>query len=112
GRPTVLWALALEGLQSDERRELEQLVATGKETPVVFAQIRNLFEQAGAFTNAVQLVDEHRREAQKVADSLSPVALSHLAHHLIATVLEQPAATARSRRPLAVPATVPARCPI
>ena len=72
--------------------------------PAVFAQIRNLFEQAGAFTKAIQLVEEHRRDAEKVADSLSPLALSHLAHHLIATVLEQPTATARSRRPLAVPA--------
>jgi geranylgeranyl pyrophosphate synthase len=104
GRPTVLWALALEGLPRDERRELEQLVATGEATPAVFTQIRNLFEQAGAFTKALALVDEHRREAEKVADSLSPVALRHLAHHLIATVLEQPVATARPRRPLAVPA--------
>jgi hypothetical protein len=70
----------------------------------VFAQIRNLFDGAGAFTKALQLVDEHRREAEKVADSLSPEALRHLAHHLIATVLEQPTATARPRRPLAVPA--------
>ena len=104
GRPTVIWALALEGLESDDRRELEQLVATGEATPAVFAQIRNLFEQAGAFTKAMQLVDESRREAERVADSLSPVALRQLAHHLIATVLEQPIATARSRRPLAVPA--------
>jgi geranylgeranyl pyrophosphate synthase len=104
GRPTVLWALALEGLESEDKRELEQLVATGKATPPVFAQIRTLFEQAGAFTKAMRLVDEHRREAEKVADSLTPVALRHLAHHLIATVLEQPAAIARPRRPLAVPA--------
>jgi geranylgeranyl pyrophosphate synthase len=104
GRPTVLWALALEGLESDERRELEQLVATGEATPAVFAQIRNLFGQAGAFTKALALVDEHRREAERVANNLSPEALRHLAHHLIATVLEQPVATARPRRPLAVPA--------
>ena len=104
GRPTVLWALALEGLESDERRELEHLVATGEATPAVFARIRNLFDGAGAFTKALHLVDENRREAEKVADSLSPEALRHLAHHLIATVLEQPAATARPRRPLAVPA--------
>jgi len=99
-----LWAIALEGLENDERRDLEQLVAAGEATPAVFAQIRGLFEQAGAFTKAIALVDEHRREAEKVADSLSPLALCNLAHHLIATVLEQPTATARSRRPLAVPA--------
>src|SRR3954463_13686381 len=104
GRPTVLWALALEGLESDERGELEQLVATGEATPAVFAQIRNLFDGAGAFTKALQLVEHHRREAQQVADSLMPDAFRRLDHHLIATVLEQPAATARPRRPLAVPA--------
>jgi geranylgeranyl pyrophosphate synthase len=109
GRPTVLWALALEGLESEERRELEHLVATGEATPAVFAQIRNLFEQAGAFTKALALVEEHRREAEKVADSLSPLALRQLAHHLIATVLELPSATARPRRPLAAPAPVHAR---
>lgn len=104
GRPTVLWALALEGLAADDCRELEQLVAAGDATPALFAQIRTLFEQAGVFAKALQLVDEHRRGAEAVADGLSPVALQHLAHHLIATVLEQPAATGRSRRPLAVPA--------
>src|SRR4051794_38534230 len=39
GRPTVLWALALEGLGDAERGELEQLVAEGEATPVVFKQI-------------------------------------------------------------------------
>ncbi len=40
GRPTVLWALALEGLAADDRCELEQLVAEGDATPAVFKQIR------------------------------------------------------------------------
>ncbi len=104
GRPTVLWALALEGLEDDDRRELEQLVAAGDATPAVFAQIRGLFEQAGAFGKALALVEQHRHEAATVADNLKPDSLRRLAHHLIATVLEQPTATARSRRPLAVPA--------
>ena len=65
GRPTVLWALALEGLEDDDRRQLEQLVAEGEATPAVFAEIRRLFQQAGAFDKALRLVDEHRREAQQ-----------------------------------------------
>jgi geranylgeranyl pyrophosphate synthase len=104
GRPTVLWALALQGLEDHDKRKLELLVADGKATPAVFAQIRALFERAGAFNRALAFVEEHRREARQVADSLSPVALRQLAHHLIASVLEQPAAMGRSRRPLAVPA--------
>ena len=39
-----------------------------------------------------------------MADNLAPEALRRLAHHLIETVLQQPAATAPTRRPLAVPA--------
>ena len=54
GRPTVLWALALEGLEDDDRRELEQLVAEGEATPAVFAQIRTLFQQAGAFRESAR----------------------------------------------------------
>jgi geranylgeranyl pyrophosphate synthase len=104
GRPTVLWALALEGLEDDDRRELEQLVAEGEATPAVFKQIRTLFQQAGVFEKALQLVNEHRKQAVRVAENLTPEALRRLAHHLIDTVLQQPAATGQSCRPLAVPA--------
>jgi geranylgeranyl pyrophosphate synthase len=103
GRPTVLWALALEGLGDAERGELEQLVADGEATPVVFKQIRALFQQASVFGKALKLVDDHRQKAVRVADSLVPEALRRLAHHLIDTVLQQPTATASSCRPLAVP---------
>lgn len=104
GRPTVLWALALKGLAKDERGQLEQLVADGQATPTVFAQIRRLFHRAGAFEKALQLVDEHRREAERMADELVPDTLRRLAHYLIDTVLEPPAASGPSRRPMAVPA--------
>jgi geranylgeranyl pyrophosphate synthase len=104
GRPTVLWALALEGLEDEKRAELERLVAAGNATPAVFAKIRWLFQQAGAFDKALQLVHEHRAQAERVADELTPEALRHLAYHLIETVLKQPAAPGRSRRALAVPA--------
>jgi geranylgeranyl pyrophosphate synthase len=111
GRPTILWALALEGLDDADRHELEQLVAEGRATPDVFAEIRRLFQQAGAFQKASQLVDENRAVAQKVAAALTPEALRHLAHHMIETVLEPPTATSTreaalpaARRPLAAPA--------
>ncbi len=110
GRPTVLWALALEGLADDDRRELERLVAEGDATPSVFAKIRWLFQEAGAFEKARELVAEHRAAAQQVADGLSPEALRHLARHMIETVLEPPSATSPreagclARRPLATPA--------
>jgi geranylgeranyl pyrophosphate synthase len=110
GRPTVLWALALQGLEALDRRELEQLVDEGKATPEVFAEIRRLFQQAGAFHKALQLVDEHRAAAQKVAHALAPDALRRLAHHMIETVLAPPSSPPirdpghSARRPLAAPA--------
>lgn len=105
GRPTVLWALALEGLDDADRLQLEQLVSSGEATPAVFAQIRRLFQRAGAFETALRLVDEHRTRARRLADDLSPEALGRLAHYLIDTVLEQPAGSSSPfRRPLAVPA--------
>jgi geranylgeranyl pyrophosphate synthase len=104
GRPTVLWALALQGLDGPERGQLERLVAEGKATPAVFAEIRRLFQQARVFEKALALVGENRRQAEAVADELRPDALRRLAYHLIETVLKQPAAGGRLRRPLAVPA--------
>ncbi|HJQ79888.1 MAG TPA: polyprenyl synthetase family protein [Lacipirellulaceae bacterium] len=104
GRPTVLWALALEGLEGKERRQLEQLVAEGEATPSVFAQIRRLFQRAGAFEKALCLVNEHRTRARQLADELLPEALGRLAHYLVDTVLDEPLVSSPSRRPLAVPA--------
>lgn len=103
GRPTVLWALALVGLEVDDRRRLEQLVTEGEATPAVFAEIRRLFQRAGAFDGALRLVAEHRQAAQAVADQLEPDALRRLAHYLIETVLARPATAAPARVPLAVP---------
>jgi geranylgeranyl pyrophosphate synthase len=104
GRPTVLWALALEGLPDDDRRKLEQLVDEGQATPQVFGQIRRYFHKAGAFEKAVKMVVEHRRDAEQLAVVLEPEALRRLAHYLIETVLEPPDAASIPRRPLAVPA--------
>jgi hypothetical protein len=100
----VLWALALESLDEENRAELERLVAAGDATPTVFAKIRRLFQRAGVFEKAFQLVREHQAQAERVAEALAPQSLRLLAYHLIETVLEQPAANGRSGRRLAVPA--------
>jgi geranylgeranyl pyrophosphate synthase len=104
GRPTVLWALALEGLDGDARQQLERLVASGQATHHVFIQIRQYFVRAGAFDKALRMVDDHRVAAERVANELQPEALRRLARYLIESVLEPPAATSPPRRPLAVAA--------
>jgi geranylgeranyl pyrophosphate synthase len=103
GRPTVLWALALEGLEDAERRQLEQRVAEGRATPTVFAEIRRLFQHAGAFDTALQLVEHHRQQAEAVAARLEPAALCRLGNYLIETVLAWPASNGPASIPLAVP---------
>lgn len=104
GRPTVLWAIAFEGLGDAERHQLEQLVADGQTTPAVFDQIRDLYQRAGAFDEARRLVVKHQERAASVADQFKPEALRRLAWFLIETVLEWPAAAGPSRIPLAIPA--------
>ena len=103
GRPTVLWALALEALSGSDRDELERRVAEGRATPAVFAQIRRLFERADVFDKALALVEAHRAGAERVAKELAPESLRQLAQYLIDTVLELPREVDGSA-PLAVPA--------
>jgi geranylgeranyl pyrophosphate synthase len=109
GRPTLLWALALEGLADDDRADLEHLVAEGNATANVFIEIRRLFQKADAFDKALALVSEHRSKAEQIAASLAPEALRRLALHLIDIILQQPAPPPPSdggppaRRPFAIP---------
>lgn len=102
GRPTVLWALALQGLDPTGRKQLEQLVARGDATPETLEQVRSLYQRAGVFDAALRLVDDHRSMAENVADELEPTALRSLAHYLIETVLHRPAEAGVAS--LAVPA--------
>ena len=104
GRPTVLWALALEGLSDVDRRQLERLIASGEATPAVIDQVRELYQRAGVFDEAERLVIKHQERAAAIADQFTPEALRRLAWFLIETVLERPAAASVSRIPLAVPA--------
>jgi geranylgeranyl pyrophosphate synthase len=104
GRPTVLWALALEGLGDADRRQLERLVANGDATPAVMDQVRDLYQRAGVFEEAERLVAKYRERAAEVANQFEPEALRRLAWYLIETVLARPAAGGFHRVPLAVPA--------
>lgn len=104
GRPTVLWALALQGLDVTDRGQMERLVADAHATPEAFAEIRSLYQKAGAFDQSMRMVDSERRAAVLIAESFEPDALRRLALYLIASVLEPANSTSSPpRRPLAVP---------
>lgn len=97
GRPTLLWALALEGLPSAEQDELLALVNGDPRSAAARIQrTRELYDQAGVFEKAHALVDKYQERAAAIADGIAPVGLQRLLHYLIETVLERPTEQIRS----------------
>jgi geranylgeranyl pyrophosphate synthase len=91
GRPTVLWALALEGLDTAGREELQAIVARKDSSSTTVHRVRQLYKQAGVFDKATRLVDKYQERAEAVADEVQPEDLRRLLYYLIDTVLERPA---------------------
>ncbi|MEM7456604.1 MAG: polyprenyl synthetase family protein [Planctomycetota bacterium] len=91
GRPTVLWALALQGLKDEMREELLSLVEDdcplSPERRVMRA--RQLFFEAGVFDTAYKLVDKHQQKAEDVADEIQPDELRRLLYYLVDTILDR-----------------------
>jgi geranylgeranyl pyrophosphate synthase len=91
GRPTVLWALALERLSVPEQQELWQLLDDDGQPPAVRVErVQQLYRQAGVFEKASRLVDKHQQRAEAVAEQIEPAELRRLFRYLIDTVLERP----------------------
>jgi geranylgeranyl pyrophosphate synthase len=95
GRPTVLWALALEGLPTAQQEELSAVANPTSDprlpTPASrLARVRALYNQAGVFEKAHRLVDKHRERAEKIADEVEPEELRALLYYLIDSVLDHP----------------------
>jgi geranylgeranyl pyrophosphate synthase len=92
GRPTVLWALALEELSPADQ---EQLLAVASDPSVPRAEklatARRLYQAANVFETAHRLVDKYQERAEEVADAIEPDDLRRLLYYLIDTVLERPA---------------------
>ncbi|MEO8496126.1 MAG: polyprenyl synthetase family protein [Planctomycetota bacterium] len=100
GRPTVLWALAIEGLPPAEQAELLKLVSdesVGAEYRI--SRVRQLYEQADVFEKAHRLVDKHQQRAEAIADALEPEELRRLCYYLIDSVLERPVEASKPQVP-------------
>jgi len=91
GRPTVLLALALQSLSSDDSNKL--LSAMGSESGLSdsarIAVSRDLFTKARVFEQAEKLIDRHRERAVEIAMTIEPEPLKRLFHYLIDTVLSE-----------------------
>ena len=104
GRPTVLWALALEGLGPKSKAELLALSEQKQATSQLVSSVRRLYEEAGVFEKAEKLVDKYQERAEALADEVQPEELRRLLYYLIDTVLERPAAEAAG--PKSVPVQI------
>ncbi len=98
GRPTVLWALALEGLSPAGQEELLSLAnADHRRAGERIARVRELYEQAGVFEKAARLIDKHQERAEAIADKLQPEELRRLMYYLIDSVLDGPRGAPQSQ---------------
>jgi geranylgeranyl pyrophosphate synthase len=106
-RPTLLLALALDGLAAGERAELLSMIqaasasrAKGAQTADadVVERVRRFFCKAQVFDKAEKLVDKYRARAEAVADEVEPSELRELLYYLVDTVLDRqsPAPTPES----------------
>jgi geranylgeranyl pyrophosphate synthase len=91
GRPTILWALALESLSPAGQQDLLALVQGTNPPAERVEQVRQLYAEAGVFDKAHRLVDKHQERAEAIADEIQPEELRRLFYYLIDTVLERPA---------------------
>jgi geranylgeranyl pyrophosphate synthase len=96
-RPTLLLALALEGLQPAQREELLHLIQSAKSlgasregSDEVVARVRHLYFAAKVFEKADKLVDKFRAKAEALADEVEPTELRELLYYLVDSVLEKP----------------------
>jgi geranylgeranyl pyrophosphate synthase len=92
GRPTVLWAMALESLSATEQMELIALAETrDRSDDWRVRRACQLYRRAGVEERARLLVEKHQERAKAAADAVEPDELRRLLHYLIDMVLEPPA---------------------
>lgn len=90
GRPTLLWALALQNLSTEDQAELFSLIENSDAHPHHRLQrARHLYQKAEVFETAYRLVDKYQEKAEIIADDIEPDALRRLFYYLVDTVLSR-----------------------
>ncbi len=103
GRPTVLWALALQESERATQDELESLLKRRfaaaaddngknrtKDTALhrdTVRRVGQIYDQIGVFETARTLIEKHHQRAREVADEIQPEALRYLLHYLADSIL-------------------------
>ncbi len=102
GRPTLLWALALDGLQEQDRQHLLDLVdslrsrhshdddlhaiADAKEKEMI-ELVRELYEKGDVFVKANRLIDKYAARAEEAIAPIEHEPLRNLLLHFLSTIL-------------------------
>jgi geranylgeranyl diphosphate synthase type II len=92
GRPTLLWALALQAANADERKQLLAIAETPTSDPTHWRveQVRQLYQRLGVFQQAAATVRELEQAAEEIVTRLQPNSLSRLFAYLLRAVLQRP----------------------
>lgn len=88
-RPTLLLALALQDASDDLRQHVRGIFEGDDPSEQRLAQLRDLFEERGAFDKAHALVEKSRARAEALADEVQPDSLRQLLYFFIDTVLAE-----------------------
>jgi geranylgeranyl diphosphate synthase, type II len=89
-RPTLLFALALEGGTPGQRAELLHLIRKSRDgAEVPMNRVRDLYFAAKVFEKADKLVDKFRAKAESLADDVEPTEFRELLYYLVDSVLEK-----------------------
>jgi len=89
GRPTVLWALAMQTLDEADQHELESLLDADTPDNIRLARAQTLYEKAGVFDTATALITKHHQRAAAAADECSVEPLRRLLHFLADAILDR-----------------------
>ena len=106
GRPTVLWALALETLNEKKQSELFAFLDNEPTSEILISRIESLYKEAGVFQKASQLVDKYQQRAEEIVDQMEIESFRRLLYYLIETVLD------RGSTPVLEPAVVELRADV
>ncbi len=92
GRPTLLWALALQAANPEQRARLIALVEPNNRDSASarIEQVRQLYRDLGVFREAAEIVRRLEEQAWQIANRIEPQSLSRLFGYLIRVILQRP----------------------
>lgn len=92
GRPTLLWALALQAANFEQRQTLMSLVASdnSQSDSHRIEEVRDLYRSLGVFHAAAEMVEKLESQAEQCIDQFQAPGLRHLLRYLMGVVLQRP----------------------